>query len=276
LQTSFEQIETLKKTLLQHEKFVFGTQPKLAHLSSTYELQAINTDMKLSTLLDSSMRFLEHIRQHSSPEIQNMNLLLQGPPGTGKTEFVKYLAETLGVELIIKRLSDIRSKWYGESLQNIAKMFQEAQAKESVLFLDEADTFFMDRQSSHDHYNAETNELLTQMENFKGILVCATNFGGSMDAAVMRRFNHKVKFDYLSAEGKRVLFQKMLLPLSMASESDELLDKVAAIPALTPGDFKVVRQKNFFQEINDPYLLIQQLENEVSYKKSIAKPVKLV
>jgi hypothetical protein len=97
-----------------------------------------------------------------------------------------------------------------------------------------------------------------------------------MDSAVMRRFNQKVKFDYLSREGKEALFERMLLPLTSCSPSLELLERVLNIPALTPGDFKVVRQKNFFSKNADLLQLIEQLENEVSYKKNIAKPVKLI
>lgn len=273
LKTNEEKLEMLKNLLLQHQSFVFGNK-KLNPLIGTYSLDILNSDIDLNLVVENSKKFVDYASKTNFKEISNMNFLLQGPPGTGKTEFVKYMAQAIGKELVLKRLSDIRSKWYGESLQNIASMFKEAEQSESILFLDEADTFFMNRESSNELYVSETNELLTQMENFKGILVCATNFSQNMDNAVMRRFNYKIKFDFLTADSKEKLFIKILGEKLSANLTNEDISKIHRIPNLTPGDFKVVRQKNFFNELVPARVLIDQLEIESSYKK-VARPIGL-
>ena len=66
---------------------------------------------------------------------------MYGEPGTGKSLYAKYLANTLGVEVVFKRASDLISKWVGETEQNIASAFAEAKAKKAMLIFDEADSF---------------------------------------------------------------------------------------------------------------------------------------
>lgn len=132
----------------------------------------------------------------------SLNMLFYGPPGTGKTEYAKYIARELGRKLIIKRVSDIQSMWVGETEKNIRAMFHEADESKAVLFLDEADSLLRSREGARNSYEvSQVNELLTQMENFKGIFIAATNFNDALDSASRRRFALKVKFNYLKAEG---------------------------------------------------------------------------
>lgn len=111
--------------------------------------------------------------------------------------------------------------------------FKQASTEGKILFLDEADSFFMNRETSSEHYVAETNELLTQMENFKGILVCATNFSTSMDQASMRRFNYKIKFDYLNNEGKLNMFKFQFGKFLTGELTREIEERVMALKYLT-------------------------------------------
>ncbi|MEA9357254.1 AAA family ATPase [Bacteriovorax sp. PP10] len=270
-----DKIQRIDALLAQHQEFVFGLSTDISMINSHYKLDLLNCDMNMDLVVSSVQHFLKYISDKKNTDIQNMNFLLQGPPGTGKTEFVKFLAKTAGAELLVKRLSDIRSKWYGESLQNIAAIFKEASAEGKILFLDEADSFFTDRANSSEHSVAETNELLTQMENFKGILICATNFSSMMDPASMRRFNFKIKFDYLSNDGKLRMFQQQFGKYIKESMPMEFEKRVMGINYLTPGDFKVVYQKNAFMENVAIETLIGQLEMEVSYKKGVSKPIRL-
>lgn len=83
----------------------------------------------------------------------------------------------------------------------------------------------------------------------------------------MRRFNYKIKFDFLSMDAKVQLFVNMLGEKLDKNLTDEELSRVRKIPNLTPGDFKVVRQKNFFSGVLTANVLIEQLEMESSYKK---------
>jgi len=274
LKTKDEKVEALRNLLSQHQSFVFGDN-KLNPLSGTYSLDVLNCDTNVNLVLEASKKFASYASKSASREISNINFLLQGPPGTGKTEFVKYMAQTIGKELIVKRMSDLQSMYLGETEKLIATAFKEAQETNSILFLDEADSLFINRESAERSWEvAQTNELLCQMENFKGILACATNFAQNMDGAVMRRFNYKIKFDFLTPDAKEALFKKMLAEKIEGAIPDTDLRKVRRIPNLTPGDFKVVRQKNFFSGFVPVHVLIEQLELESSYKR-IGRPMGL-
>jgi SpoVK/Ycf46/Vps4 family AAA+-type ATPase len=234
----------------------------------------VNSNYPLEKILKTADEFLRNAEEFNRYGIYNMNILLQGPPGTGKTEFVKHLSEVTDKELIIKRASDIRSKWYGESVKNIAQSFKEAQENGSILFFDEADSFFSSRDTASTHHAEETNEFLTQMENFQGVLICATNFTDRLDQASMRRFNHKLKFDYLATDAKKKLFLSYFGDHILTDPEESTWLGLERIPGLTPGDFKVVYQRNAFTK-KDPNELIMELEEEVKYKKAFSKKVGL-
>ena len=274
LKSKEEKKEVLQSLLMQHQSFVFG-ENKLNSLAGTYSLEILNCDINLNIVLDASRKFVDYSKQTNFKEISNMNFLLQGPPGTGKTEFVKYLAHSVGKELLVKRMSDLKSMWVGETEKLISAAFKEAEESGSILFIDEADSLFINRESAERSFEvSQTNEVLCQMENFKGILACATNFGQNMDSAVMRRFNYKIRFDFLTPEAKETLFKNMLSEKLSGPLSDDDLAKIRRVPNLTPGDFKVVRQKNFFSEVMPARALIEQLEMESSYKK-VSRPLGL-
>lgn len=265
-----DKVTKLDSILNQHQSFVFGHK-KLSPFQDTYTLAALNPSVNLESVLNSTRKFLEYFEGGANLEITNMNFLLHGPSGTGKTEFTKFLAQSLGKEILLKRMSDLQSKWVGETEKNIAKAFHDAESSGSILFLDEADSLFINRANAEKSWEvAQTNELLCQMENFKGILICATNFESNMDVAVMRRFNHKIKFDYLNQEGKELLATK-LLGITLEEGHKK---KLYHIQCLTPGDFKVVRQRNFFKDDVSADELILELQNEASYKR-ITKPMGL-
>ena len=265
-----EKVVKLNNILDQHQRFVFGGN-KLHSVTDSYSLNVLNANEDLGSVISSTKKFLEYLETGGNLEITNMNFLLSGPSGTGKTEFTKFLAKSLGKELSVKRMSDLQSKWVGETEKNIAKAFNDAEYSGSILFLDEADSLFIDRTSAEKSWEvSQTNELLCQMENFKGILICATNLISHMDVAVMRRFNHKIKFDYLNQTGKEYL-ATTLLGITLEEGPKK---KLSQIQCLTPGDFKVVRQRNFFKEGVGSDELLQELSHEASYKR-ITKPMGL-
>ena len=167
------------------------------------------------------------------------NLLLSGPPGTGKTEFAKFLGASLDAKVSVRMGSDLISCYVGETEKNIADAFREAEHENAILFLDEVDGLLRSRGRAQRSWEVtQVNELLHQMENFRGILVCATNFSDDLDPATMRRFTFKVAFDYLLNDGKALFFERFFkTPLSPSDRAE--LD---AIPDLAPGDFRTVRQ----------------------------------
>jgi len=98
-------------------------------LRTGYSLQWLNTDIPVERLVE---------RLKSRPQ---GTFCFYGAAGTGKSELARYMADQIGKPLLVKRASDILSKWLGESEQNIAAMFAEAREQDSVLVLDEADSF---------------------------------------------------------------------------------------------------------------------------------------
>jgi len=178
-----------------------------------------------------------------APDRPRMNLLLWGPPGTGKTEFVKYLAKTLNRKVIVKMGSDLLSMWVGGTEQNIKSAFREAEDAGAILFLDEIDGLVNDRNgASHSWEVTQVNELLHQMENFRGVMVGATNFMDNLDQAIMRRFTFKLQFDYLDEAGKRTFFERMFGTKLTEEERRRLSD----VRNLAPGDFRTVRQAMYY------------------------------
>lgn len=180
-------------------------------------------------------------------DIPRMNLLLSGPPGTGKTEFVKYLGSVLNTPVMVRMGSDLLDMYVGGTEQRIKSAFAEAEASKAILFLDEVDGILQSRGNARHRWEvSQVNELLHRMENFKGVLICATNFATSLDAATMRRFTFKMTFDYLDDDGKVLFFERMFgIPLPATARR-----QLAMIPNLAPGDFRTVRQSHHYLGCN--------------------------
>ena len=161
--------------------------------------------------------------------------------------------------------SDLLSCWVGETEKNIKRAFEAAESDNAILFLDEIDGIVQDRSGAQRSWEVtQVNELLHRMENFKGVMVAATNFMDNLDAAIMRRFTFKLQFDYLDAEGKREFFERMFKSHLVEEEAMRL----AAIPNLAPGDFCTVRQSLYYlggTVSNETRL--NELEKESSLKK---------
>ena len=208
--------------------------PKLAPVDTVYDTTFVHTDVNLEELA-------RGINSHASAR-----LCLYGPPGTGKTAYAIRLAKFLKKPLIQKKSSDILSKWVGGTEANIAKAFEQARRENAILLIDEADSFLQDRSQSH--YSWETtqvNEMLTQMESFEGIFIATTNLVETLDAASLRRFDLKAKFDYLSETQALALYSRWIKELGLQS-SFRLEKDIRSLTALTPGDFaSVIRQSKF-------------------------------
>lgn len=191
------------------------------------------------------------------------NLLLYGPPGTGKTVFARWLARELGMELILKRPSDLLGGLVGETEKNVAAAFEEAGTGNAFLLIDEADCFLPDRASArHSWERSMVNEFLTWLENFTGICAFATNARELTDAAASRRFSFKIGFDYARPELLPKIYAKILAPLADGAPPPALMEKLRSLDCLAPGDFKTVKRRFFLEDAPSHADIVEALLEE--------------
>ena len=204
-------------------------------------------------------------------------LCFYGLPGTGKTALAEHIANSIEKPLMIKRASDLVSKFVGETEQNMAEMFAEAQREGAVLLLDEADSFLQNRQMAQRNYEvSEVNEMLQGMERFEGIFICTTNLMDRIDEAALRRFSFKIKFMALKPAMREKMFVSQALGGDASAMKPLWQTRLAKLRLLAPGDFAVVtRQALLLDETLDPELFLKQLEQEHSAKPDVKfeKPI---
>jgi AAA+ superfamily predicted ATPase len=168
--------------------------------------------------------------------------------------------------LLVKRASDLQSKWVGGTEKNIAAMFQEAKQENAVLLLDEADSFLRERKGAERNWEiSQVNEMLTQMETFDGVFIASTNLMDSLDSASLRRFDLKIEFRHLKPDGAWSLFQDTATSLGFELEHSDRL-KLVRIRHLTPGDFANVMRQSRLRPITSAAQLLDQLKAEVALK----------
>ncbi|RIZ65352.1 MAG: AAA family ATPase [Methylococcales bacterium] len=237
--------ETLIENIINSQSPLFNNKENIFqrhHTVTGYDPQFTNTSIPLDNLVKGFKRYPKG------------TLCFYGVPGTGKTAFAKHLAEQLGMPLLVKRASDIFNKYIGETEKNMAKMFKTAKRDAAILLLDEADSFLGGRQEARHHWEVSSvNELLTQMEDFDGIFICTTNLMERIDQAALRRFDFKVKFDYLTVEQRWNLFKQETQRLgTLLPKDSEILapikQQIQHLTQLTPGDFAVLSRQAKFQE----------------------------
>jgi len=238
-----------------------------------YSLEGLNIkgDIALDRIVDAVRRFRSGKDDGNDPDRPRMNLLLWGPPGTGKTEFVKHLGKTLNAKVSVRMGSDLLSCWVGMTEKNIKTAFEEAEADNAILFLDEIDGIVQDRSGAQRSWEVtQVNELLHRMENFNGVMVGATNFMDNLDSAIMRRFTFKLQFDYLDVKGKRLFFERMFK--TRLSEAEAM--RLAGTTNLAPGDFRTVRQSLYYLggAVTNA-MRLSELEKESSLKKGASRRI---
>lgn len=132
------------------------------------------------------------------PYGRGMSVLFYGPPGTGKTLAATVMANELGLPLMRVDLSQVISKYIGETQKNIGAVFDGAAGADCILFFDEADALFARRSEagdSQDKYsNAEIAYLLQRTEEYDGICILATNLLQNFDEAFRRRIGYMLHF----------------------------------------------------------------------------------
>jgi SpoVK/Ycf46/Vps4 family AAA+-type ATPase len=163
------------------------------------------------------------------------------------------------------------SKFVGETEQNMAAMFEEAQSENAVLLLDEADSFLRSRQRAERTYEVtEVNEMLQGMERFGGLFICTTNLFDDLDAAALRRFTFKVRFLPLAPAQREAMFVTEALAGDASALTAEQRSRLAALDQLAPGDFAAVRrQVEILGDAFEPDEFLAQLESEHRVKPGV-------
>jgi SpoVK/Ycf46/Vps4 family AAA+-type ATPase len=256
-------METLIERQLKNADIALGTKAQTAGRLSvtTYNLDVLNVESRFEL-----PRMIEALKRRG-----HGSLCFYGPPGTGKTALAEHIAQTLDQPLIIKQASDLMSKYVGETEQNMAAMFREAEAEKAVLLLDEADSFLQDRRGAQRTYEVtEVNEMLQGMERYKGIFICTTNLLESLDQAALRRFTFKIKFMPLTPDQREAMFVTEALAGEASQLTDELRARLAKLSQICPGDFAAVkRQTEILAAVFTPDEFMSQLEAEHRIKPEV-------
>ena len=199
------------------------------------------------------------------------SLCFYGPPGSGKTALAEYLAEQMGRPLLIRQASDLVSKFIGETEQNMAAMFAEAEAENALLLLDEADSFLQDRRGAQRTYEVtEVNEMLQGMERYQGVFICTTNLMDRIDQAALRRFSFKIRFKPLRLEQRRQMYVAEVLEGASERLTPELQHRLDRLEQLCLGDFAAVqRQAQILGGDFGPLEFLDQLEAEHRIKPEV-------
>ena len=150
--------------------------------------------------------------------------LFYGPPGTGKTLTVSVLGREHGRPVFRIDLSQLVSKYIGETEKNLSTVFRMAEHKDWILFFDEAESLFSKRtevSDAKDRYaNQETSYLLQRIEQFDGLVILATNLKPNIDRAFIRRFQSIVHFSMPDARERELIWRGQLAPFDLAPDVD--------------------------------------------------------
>lgn len=158
-----------------------------------------------------------------------VTLLFEGPPGVGKTAAAEALAAELDRHILVVDYSKIQGCFVGETEKRIVKTFRNAARHGAVLFWDEADAMFFNRDAStHSWEVRDVNVLLQELERFEGVCVLATNRKVSLDPALERRISLKVRFDRPDAAMRAAIWRKLLPETLPLAEDVDLAELSAA------------------------------------------------
>ena len=201
-------------------------------------------------------------------------ICLYGPPGTGKSGYATYLAKSLEMPLIAKKASDLLDKYLGGTEKALAEAFEEAKQRSGILLIDEADSFLTPRtQAEHSWEVSHVNELLVQMEQYQGILLMSTNYMEHLDSAALRRFDFKIRFNYLTPDQCWMMFNNQLGRAKQhqfaVTDVEKCKSVLIKLHQLTPGDFATVeRHHRVMGEELTPASLLAGLQREHDIKTS--------
>jgi SpoVK/Ycf46/Vps4 family AAA+-type ATPase len=153
-----------------------------------------------------------------------ISALFAGASGTGKTLAAEIMANVLALDLYRIDLSQVVSKYIGETEKNLRRVFDAAETAGAVLLFDEADALFGKRsevKDSHDRYaNIEVSYLLQRMEAYRGLAILTTNMKQALDQAFMRRIRFIVQFPFPDAAERAEIWKRVFPPATPTAGLD--------------------------------------------------------
>jgi len=153
-----------------------------------------------------------------------IHALFTGASGTGKTMAAEVLANELGLDLYRIDLSQVVSKYIGETEKNLRTVFDVAETSGAILLFDEADALFGKRsevKDSHDRYaNIEVGYLLQRMEAYRGLAILTTNMKDALDAAFLRRIRFVVAFPFPDSAQRAEIWKRIFPQQTPTQELD--------------------------------------------------------
>ena len=195
-----------------------------------------------------------------------------GPPGTGKTAWAGWLAEQLDMPLLLCKGSDLLDPYVGGTEQNIAEAFESAKRDNCLLVLDEVDTFLFSRDGAERSWErSQVNEMLTQIERFEGVMVVSTNLMNVLDPAALRRFDLKLKFDYLTPQQRLDFAKQQAEKLNLGAWDEPHSKRLLELNLLTPGDFAAVARRHNFSPFENLEDWLEALYSECRVKPEFSR-----
>ncbi|MFL6727890.1 MAG: CDC48 family AAA ATPase [Sphingomicrobium sp.] len=156
--------------------------------------------------------------------------LLYGPPGTGKTLLAKAAAREAEANFIATKSSDLLSKWYGESEQQIARLFNRArQVAPTIIFIDELDSLVPARGGGLGEPQVTervVNTILSEMDGLEElqnvVVIGATNRPTLIDPALLRpgRFDELIYVGVPDTAGRRRILAIHTKNMPLADDVD--------------------------------------------------------
>lgn len=171
--------------------------------------------------------------------------LFAGESGTGKTMAAQVIAAELKLDLFRIDLSNVVSKYIGESSKNIERILARAKNMNVVLLFDEADSIFgkrTDIKDAHDRYaNTDTNYLLQAIESYPGIVILSSNKKSNIDSGFTRRIRYVLEFSKPDAAQRLLIWKKILGEMTNSQTLLKLeneLIKLSALMEITGAQIK--------------------------------------
>ena len=270
------------------EFFTTGVQNKPDY-SSHFPAKLITTRLEWDDLVleDTTKNEIEQLLtwiEHSEEILDEFGLrknlkrgyrvLFYGPPGTGKTLTATLIGKKMDMDVYRVDLSQVISKYIGETEKNLSNIFDQAESRNWILFFDEADSLFGARTQTNNSNDRSANQeisyLLQRVEDFPGIVILASNLKSNIDEAFSRRFQSTVYFP-LPEPNERLTLWKNIFQNTEVENRDEIFDYFANNYELSGGALTNVARYAAISAIMNKRKIINKLDLQQAVSKELLK-----